>query len=265
MWQALLLTLNTVLLLTILVVIGLGLVEYIRLKHMVAHIRHRMDCDELIDQLIAEDTGAVCSPRMDQPTPGAIGTEQDSSAHSVTAQQRARLAAVVAGGQAREYLGKQVTVADVEEMQEEEIAKLYRRYEARLGATMTKTLGASALQMYALAAGTILPIPPENQPRLVQDLESDPFVGHALTTACCELYHRFGMYLAPLTALLTTARHCRQIEHTKQDKQSDGEPGGNPCSLGAGGQSCSLSPGGDLTRWDDAGSEPREGNCSTSP
>jgi hypothetical protein len=51
----------------------------------------------------------------------------------------------------------------------------------------------------------LLPIPPENQPTLVADLEADPFVGHALSSATCEQYHHYGMYPAPLTAALTTA------------------------------------------------------------
>ena len=94
-------------------------------------------------------------------------------------------------------------------MADDEISKHYSRYEAHLGASMTKTLGASALQIYALAAGKVLPIPPENHALLVADLEEDPFVEHALTTACCELYYRYGMYLAPLTAAMTTAKHCQ--------------------------------------------------------
>ena len=71
---------------------------------------------------------------------------------------------------------------------------------------LTKTLGASALQMYALAASAHSA---ENHALLLADLEEDPFVGHALTTACCELYYRYGMYLAPLTAAMTTAKHCQ--------------------------------------------------------
>ena len=94
-------------------------------------------------------------------------------------------------------------------MGDDEISKHYGRYEARLGASMTKTLGASALQMYALVAGNLLPIPPENHALLVADLEEDPFVEHALTTACCELYYRYGMYLAPLTTAMTTAKLCQ--------------------------------------------------------
>ena len=162
---------------------------------------------------------------------------------------RVSLAAIAAGGQAQEYLGKQVMVAEVEELLEEEIAKLYQRYEPWLGTTMTKTLGSSLLQMYALTTSRLLSIPPESQVGLVEDLESDPFLMHALTTACCELYRCYGMYLAPLTILPTTARHCR-FEPEKNgiiSKADYGESSGNPC-LGWDAVSASMS-------------EPREGDC----
>ena len=54
-----------------------------------------------------------------------------------------------------------------------------------------------------------LPIPAENQPGLIAELEADPFVRLALSSATCELYHRYGMFLAPLTAALTTIKHCQ--------------------------------------------------------
>ena len=54
----------------------------------------------------------------------------------------------------------------------------------------------------------LLPLPPSRQLQLVADLEQDPFVSSALQSACCELYYRYGMYLAPLTTALTTAKHC---------------------------------------------------------
>ena len=34
----------------------------------------------------------------------------------------------------------------------------------------------------------------ENQPGLIADLEGDLFVGHALSSATCELYHCYGMF-----------------------------------------------------------------------
>ena len=74
---------------------------------------------------------------------------------------------------------------------------------------MTKTLGSAALKLYAGVVSMFLPIPPENQPGLNADLEGDPFVGHALSSATCELYHRYGMFLAQLTAALTAIKHCQ--------------------------------------------------------
>ena len=111
--------------------------------------------------------------------------------------------------------------------------KLYARYEERLGAAMTKTLGSEAIQVYVGVASMFFPI--ENQPSLVVDLEADPFVGHALSSATCELYRRYGMFLAPLSAALTTMKHCQfghQCPQTMHDdgKQTDG--GRNGKSVG---------------------------------
>ena len=183
-------------------------VMYIRLRRIVAHVTNpllrKMECDDLIDQMLSLDTqeGRSAAPEVGTAASATIDTERQDK-------RRARLAAIVAGGTAHKYLGKQLTLAQVDEMTDDEVSKQYGRYEARLGASMTKTLGATVLQMYALAAGTFLPIPTEKRTELVSDLEDDPFVEHALTTFCCELYYRYGMYLAPLTAAMTTVKHCR--------------------------------------------------------
>ena len=84
---------------------------------------------------------------------------------------------------------------------------LYALYKARLGAAMTK--GSAALQLYAGVVSMFLPIPAENQPGLIADLEGDPFVRYALSSAICELYHRHGMFLAPLTTALTIIKRCQ--------------------------------------------------------
>ena len=44
---------------------------------------------------------------------------------------------------------------------------------------MTKTLGSAALKLCGVVS-VFLPIPAENQPGLIADLEGDPFVGHAI-------------------------------------------------------------------------------------
>jgi len=91
---------------------------------------------------------------------------------------------------------------------------------------MIKTLGRSALQAAALAASYFLLIPKQNRPKLVSDLEADPFVLNALNFAMAELIHKYGMYLAPLTAVLPTAKYGDFRESHKQ-RISHGIKGGD--------------------------------------
>ena len=115
-----------------------------------------------------------------------------------------RLSAIIAGGGSRQYLGKDIQLSDIDGMTPEEINKLYCRYEARLCAGMTKTLGNSIINLYVMGMTKLFSI---TNTKLIDDLEEDPFVNHALTTACCDLYYTYGMYLAPITTMLTTVRH----------------------------------------------------------
>ena len=222
-WEAVLLSTQLV----VLGILALGAVQYIRLRHQLWNytegIRRRlvnMEMDAIIDDFLEADSGAVAkhdtTSRQYQRRAGpetcpccSVGGEDTGTTDTKYQQHRERLAALAAGGRAQQYLGKALSVDQVDNMEDEEVEKLYGRYEARLGAAMTKTLGAAALQLYTSVASMFLPIPPEEQPELLSELESDPFVEHAVSSATCELYHRFGMYLAPLTAELTTLRHCR--------------------------------------------------------
>ena len=69
-----------------------------------------------------------------------------------------------------------------------------------------------------------------NPPKLLEDLEGDPFINHGLTSVCYELYYKYGMYLAPFTAMLTTAKHIN-FNKNKNAIHKNGEPG-NPESPG---------------------------------
>lgn len=204
----------------ILAILGVGGYEYIRLRRratiLYRLVRNTMDCDELLDQLLEEQTPAVVP---DGPCHKSQGGCPAGQAEIRGDYKRERLGALAAGGQAKPYLGRNVTVEQIDGMVDDEVEKLYTRYEARLGAAMTKTLGAAALQLYSTVVGKFLPIPPENRPKLVADLEADPFVEHALSSATCELYHKYGMYLAPLTTALTTAKYCQFGGITSQDIQ----------------------------------------------
>ena len=62
---------------------------------------------------------------------------------------------------------------------------------------MVKSLGKLNINMYLLGACAALGI--SNQDALSEDLENDPFLDSALQRFTCELYYRFGPFLAPLT------------------------------------------------------------------
>ena len=83
--------------------------------------------------------------------------------------------------------------------------KLFNDYEAKLSGQMVKSLGKSIINMYSMGACAVLGI--SNQEALSEDLENNPFLNSALRRFTCELYYRFGSFLAPLSVGMTTSRH----------------------------------------------------------
>ena len=65
-----------------------------------------------------------------------------------------------------------------------------------------------------------------NQDALSEDLENDPFLNSALQRFTCELYYRFGSFLAPLSVGIIMSRHYL-CEHNKNGEQTSGTSGGN--------------------------------------
>ena len=83
--------------------------------------------------------------------------------------------------------------------------KLLNNYETKLSGQMVKSLGHSIINMYSIEACSVIGI--TNQEALSEDLENDPFLNSALQRFTCELYYRFGSFLAPLSVGIITSRH----------------------------------------------------------
>ena len=98
-------------------------------------------------------------------------------------------------GNSKLYLGKVYTEDQLAKLSEEEVRKLFNNYEAKLSRQMVKSLGHLIINMYSMGACAVLGI--SNQEALSEDLENDPFLNSALQRATCELYYRFGSFLAP--------------------------------------------------------------------
>ena len=116
-----------------------------------------------------------------------------------------KLLECVLTGNSKLYLGKAYTEDQLAKLNEEEVEKLFNNYEAKLSGQMVKSLGCSIINVYSMGACAVLGI--TNQDALSEDLENDPFLNSALQRFTCELYYRFGSFLAPLSVGIITSRH----------------------------------------------------------
>ena len=125
---------------------------------------------------------------------------------------RQKLLKCVLTGNSKLYLGKVYTEDQIAKLGKEEVEKLLNNYKAKLSGQMVRSLGCSIINMYSMGACSVLGI--TNQDALSEDLENDPFLNSALQRFTCELYYRFGSFLAPLSIGIITSRHYLS-EHNK--------------------------------------------------
>ena len=114
------------------------------------------------------------------------------------------------------YLGKVYTEEQLAKLNEEEVEKLLNNYEAKLSGQMVRSLGCSIINMYSIGVCAVLGI--SDQDALSENLENDPFLNSSLQRFTCELYYRFGSFLAPLSVGIITSRHYL-YEHNKNGEQ----------------------------------------------
>ena len=88
-------------------------------------------------------------------------------------EKRERLVACVLSGNSKQYLGKEYTEQQINEMDCTNVNTLINRYESVLSAQMTKSLGKSVINLYSNIACSVLGI--GNQQDLSNDLECDPY------------------------------------------------------------------------------------------
>ena len=131
-----------------------------------------------------------------------------------------KLLECVPTGNSKLYLGKVYTEEQLTKLSEEEVEKLFDNYEAKLSGQMVKSLGKSIINMYSMGACSVLRI--RNQEALSIDLENDPFLNSALQRFTCELYYRFGSFLAPLSVGIIMSRHYLS-ERNKNGERGTGD------------------------------------------
>ena len=116
-----------------------------------------------------------------------------------------KLLECVLTGNSKLFLGKVYSEEQLAKLSEEEVEKLFNNYEAKLSGLMVHSLGRSIINIYSM--GTCAALGISDQDALSEDLENDPFLNSALQRFTCELYYRFGSFLAPLSTGIITSRH----------------------------------------------------------
>ena len=89
---------------------------------------------------------------------------------------RERLVACVLSGNSKQYLGKEHTEQQINEMDCNNVNILLNRYESVLSAQMTKSLGKSVINLHSNVTCSVLGV--GSQQDLSDDLECDPFSKH---------------------------------------------------------------------------------------
>ena len=94
---------------------------------------------------------------------------------------------------------------------------LSNRNESVSSAQITKSLGKSVINLYSNVACSVLGI--GNQQSLSDDLECDPFLNTAMQRFICDLYYRFGAFLASVS--VGTVKHYAKNSGPKLNDRSD--------------------------------------------
>ena len=118
---------------------------------------------------------------------------------------RERLITCVLSGNSKQYLGKEYTEQQINQMDGNNINILSNRYESISSAQMTKSLGKSVINLQSNVACSVLGV--GNQQDLSNDLECDPFLNTTMQRFTCDLYYSFGAFLAPVSVGIITGKH----------------------------------------------------------
>ena len=180
---------------------------------------------DLIDLILTEEVPTTqVQPKIRRRRVATAVKVEDATTSQV---HRDTLATLVGGGQTK-YLDGGMTSTKIEAATDAEIEVLFTRYELKLGAALTKSLGSTFIHLYTKVVSMFLPIPSEEQRELAADLENDAFLEHSLNSTMCILYHNFSAVIAPLTVALTTMKHCQfqkpdMLESQQLTEIRDGE------------------------------------------
>ena len=137
---------------------------------------------------------------------------------------REDLAILVSSGRCKEAIGTNLTHEQVRRLEDKDVMKNSKRYEAYVGAKTTEALIDSFLAFTTKALGLVVKL--KDPEALKNELKNDYIISKELSTLSGGLALRCGRFLALANSVLIFAKHvdfsAEEPHHTSRD--SDGYP-----------------------------------------
>ena len=138
---------------------------------------------------------------------------------------REQLAILVSTGKCKEAIGVNLTHEQVRRLDDKDLMRYYKRYEAYVGARTTETLIENFLALSIKALSRVVRI--DDTEALHNELKKDFIITKELSDLSGGLALRFGRLLAVANAFLITAKHVdfkAEEEPRHPSRDSDGYP-----------------------------------------
>ena len=140
---------------------------------------------------------------------------------------REQLAILVSTGKCKEAIGVNLTHEQVRRLDDKDVIRHYKRYEARVGARTTETLIESFLAFSTKALSLVVNL--KDTEALQNELKNDYIITKELSSISGNIALRCGRLLAVANAFLITAKHVdfsasAQEEPRHPSRDSDGYP-----------------------------------------
>ena len=137
---------------------------------------------------------------------------------------REDLAILVSTGKCKEAIGVNLTHEQVKRLDEKEVIRHTKRYQAYVGSKTTETLIESFLAFATKALGSIVKL--RDTGDLLNELKNDYIITKELSSLSGSLALKCGRFLAVANAILITAKH---VDFSKEEprhpsRDSDGYP-----------------------------------------
>ena len=151
---------------------------------------------------------------------------QTTKAEPCEDKRKERLRILVAGGSSLEYLGKQLSLGDVERLSDKDVKALHARYEGIFAKKIQQHAIKGVLAVAVKSLGFLLPYAGlclRDESKLLETLQDDELITIELSNRSSTLLvnNCLSPYLALASAAFTTSSHVEKLQPSIKDIPTD--------------------------------------------